>query len=100
MKVRRYQPPFGRIDDFDVRMDPDDAPQVAALAARHIVPAIDALRDGGFSVTLEADDLEEDWACHIAPNTSAALATLRAMVRTFRPDRYDARLALLEGDAG
>ena len=99
MKVRRYQPPFGRIDDFDVRMEPDDANQVEALSSRHIVPAIDALRDGNFNVTLEADDLEADWACHIAPNTSAALAALRAMVRTFNPDRYDARLALGEGDA-
>lgn len=99
MYVRRYQPPHGRVDDLEVCMEPDDAKQVAALAARRIVPAIEDLRDGNFSVTLEADDLEDDVAFRIVPTISVALSTLREMVRTFDFPRYDARLAEVEHDA-
>lgn len=93
MRVRLYQAPYGHRGDLDLSMTPDDAAQVAALEARHITPAIEALRiPGHYSLTLEADDLEEDLTCEIVP-AEAVEDTLRAMVRGFDVAAYDARIA-------
>ena len=93
MKVRIYKAPHGRIEDRDIAMAPEDANRIAALEARHVYPAVEVLRvTGEYSVTLEADDLEEDLFCDIVPADKVA-ETVRRMVRAFDPAKYDARTA-------
>jgi len=89
MKVRIYKAPHGRIDDIDIPMNPEDAEHVAALEARHIYPAIEVLRVASeYSLTLEADDLEEDLTCDVVSSDEVEEA-IRAMVRAFNVVHYD-----------
>ena len=93
MKVRLYKPPYGRVEDIDVDMHPEENDRVAALTDRHIYPAIEMLRiPNQFSVTLEADDLDEDLTCDVV-RPENVLATVRAMVRSFDVAAYDAQYA-------
>lgn len=93
MKVRLYKLPYGPVEDLDVDMHPEEHDRVAALADRHIYPAIEMLRiPNQFSVTLEADDCDADLPCEVV-RSEDVLATVRAMVRGFDVAAYDAQSA-------
>ncbi len=92
MNVRVYKTPYGRVSDMTIPMDPEDDARVEALKARHIYPAVEVLRTGELSITLEADDLGEDLECAIVFEKKNLLESLRRMVRTFKPETYDARV--------
>ena len=92
MNVRVYKTPYGRVSDMTIPMDPEDDARVEALEARHIYPAVEILRTGEFSITLEADDLGEDLECAIVFEGKALRDSLRQMVRTYKTETYDARV--------
>ena len=89
--IRVYQAPKGRVADMDMVIeDSREAAQAAALAQRHVYPAVEILRTGECSVTLEADDLEEDLTCSIVRFDDVARA-IHHMVLRFDPAAYDTR---------
>jgi hypothetical protein len=91
MKIRVYQAPRGRVDDIDVAIeDSQEAAQAAAMAQRHVYPTVEILRTGECSVTLEADDLEEDLTCDLVQPADVARAIHR-MIMVFDPAAYDRR---------
>ena len=91
MKIRVYQAPKGRVADMDMVIeDSREAAQAAAMAQRHVYPAVEILRTGECSVTLEADDLEEDLTCSVVRFDDVAIA-LHKMIRAFNPAAYDTR---------
>lgn len=91
MKIRVYQAPKGRVADMDMVIeDSREAAQAAAMAQRHVYPAVEILRTGECSVTLEADDLEEDLTCALVLFDDVA-SMIHKMIRAFNPAAYDTR---------
>ena len=89
MNVRMYKAPSGRVENIEVFIDCEDAAQIAAMLERHVYPAVEMLSTGECSVTLEADDLQEDLVCRIV-RPDQIIGAIHRMVRAFSVPDYDA----------
>ncbi len=65
VNVRAYRAPAGRTEDISVNLNVESAAALKRLAARAIYPAVEFLRTGACSVTLEDDACGLDRACEI-----------------------------------